>query len=201
MWPNVLSETFLVLRKTSSTFHFAAPEPTSLTFPINGWCSHLKESQGEGYKVIKWDSLQCLLEWLFLSVPITQTFACSSGRPGPEPGTFHSFCYLFQVLQGLGVAQGVWNLFSAGDLRGSQPTRSQQQFSARVSWAHLELWQCLPQYRLTTCITQCLQKQKWGLYLLYFPSFLCKLPLWWSDALGLTHRALETTQGTQGFIA
>lgn len=106
MWPNVLSETFLVLRKTSSTFHFAAPEPTSLTFPINGWCSHLKESQGEGYKVIKWDSLQCLLEWLFLSVPIMQTFACSSGRPGPEPGTFHSFCYLFQVLQGLGVAQG-----------------------------------------------------------------------------------------------
>lgn len=102
---------------------------------------------------------------------------------------------------GLRCCTGVWNLFSAGDLRGSQPTRSQQQFSARVSWAHLELWQCLPQYRLTTCITQCLQKQKWGLYLLYFPSFLCKLPLWWSDALGLTHRALETTQGTQGFIA
>lgn len=47
---------------------------------------------------------------------------------------------------------------------------SQPQCQHHPAWCHLESWQWRPQWRLITCITKCLQKQKWGFLFAAFPT-------------------------------
>lgn len=84
----------------------------------------------------------------------------SCSHPGPEPGAFQSFCHL----SGSAVLRRCCTKVSETCFcwwpKRFLPTLGQQQFSGHVPWASLEPWQWLPQYRLMTCITKCLWKQK-----------------------------------------
>lgn len=139
----------------------------SKTFRIVKRGGEKKEKGKGGERVTKQDNCQCCLRWwLFLNAPITETFP-SLVKAALAQDLEHSTPPAIPSAEISGAQRGL-KLVSAGDLRISQSTLSQEWLSARSPaptrqlghHAPLEPWQWLPQWMSMAYIPRCLQTQK-----------------------------------------
>lgn len=103
-----------------------------------------------------------------LNVPLTEPLPPVTALPGPLS--------LPVLLPSVSCSAGlrrwctrVWNLFLLVSTLDQEAVLSPSA-STTQPWCHLESWQWRPQWRLITCITKCLQKQKWGVLFAAFPT-------------------------------
>ena len=151
MWPNVFSETFNILRKTCSAFHFATPEMTSLHSPsmanespqrnsagmvVNYSLKDPQNSQRKRKKLsrktasnVPWNGSP----WTIHSHPVA-TLARTLEHSVPS-AICSRFCRAEKVLH-----RQVWNSFLLVTYAVHSHTRPAAVLS-RVPWASWEPWQ------------------------------------------------------------